>query len=175
MKALRKRAVVLVLAAGALAALPAEAQTTDAAALGALLPEAPANWSSTDGDVVDQNVGGMDLAQVSRTYTAGGMTVALTYIGSPSMVAAARGAGMMFRNRSMVDQMNANDPDKQFDIIEEEGWAGWTVVNHADMESEATAFNEHLVVKIEIDDADDFALALFLDQVPWADLAALHE
>jgi hypothetical protein len=151
-------------------------QTTDPGALADNLPAAPAGWTSVDGEVVDSQAAGIDVAQVSRTYTnEDGAQVEFMIVGTPAMVAASAGAGMMFQNEMMLEQMNAANPDKQFAAIAEGAWSGWTVVDGEDGDSEATAFNEHLVVKIEINRADADLLATFVGLVPWAALTALHE
>ena len=165
-----------VIALAALAGTAALAQTPDAAALAALLPAAPMGWSAADGDEFESQGVGLEVAQVSRTYTdAAGTTVELTIIGSSAMVMAARGMAMMFTNPMMLDQMNANSPDKHYAAINKDGWSGWTVVDGEEGESEATGFTDNLLVKIEINRADGEILSTFVDLVPWDELAALHE
>ena len=151
-------------------------QTTSAAALAEHLPAAPGGWDSADGESVQSSAMGQDVAQVSRVFTNGdGARVEFMIIGSPAMVAASRSAGMMFQNSMMVDQMNSSNPDKQFAVIDESGWGGWTVVDQEDGASEATAFNEHLVVKITTNRGDADMLATFVGLVPWEALGALNQ
>jgi len=162
--------------AAILGAAPALAQTTDAATLAALLPAAPTGWDAADGENFEGEGGGTTVAQVSRIYTdAAGTTVDLTIIGSTAMVMAAQGMARMFANPAMLEQMNSATPDKQYAVITNDGWTGWTVIEGEDGESEATAFTDNLLVKIEIDSADETILATFVDLVPWAELAALQE
>ncbi len=175
---MRRAALLSIAYASLLLAAPFLADATDAtdaAALAALLPAAPAGWSATDGQVVDQRAAGTEVASVSRVYRSeDGATVELTYIGSPAVVMAAQGAATMFGNPAMVKQMNAANPQKQFGVIDVEGWSGWRVVDREDGESEATAFNQQLVVKIELDRGDADVLGSFVELVPWDSLAALQ-
>ena len=159
-----------------LAGAPALAQTHDAATLAALLPAAPSQWSAADGDTVEGQGAGIEVAQVSRTYTgAAGTTVGLTIISSSAMVMAAKGLAMMLTNPAMLNQMNARSPDTQYAAISQDGWTGWTVVNGEDGESEATGFNDNLLVKIELNRADAETLSMFVGLVPWNRLAALQQ
>jgi hypothetical protein len=158
-----------------LAGTPAQAQTHDAATLEALLPTAPSQWSAADGDTVEGQGAGIEVAQVSRTYThAAATTVGLTIISSSTMVMAAKGLAVMFANPAMLNQMNARSPDTQYTAISQGGWTGWTVVNGEDGESEATGFTDNLLVKIELNRADAETLSMFVGLVPWNRLAALH-
>ncbi|NKB86755.1 MAG: hypothetical protein GKS06_00845 [Acidobacteria bacterium] len=167
----------IVAAATTALVLPVAAQqTTSAAALAEHLPAAPSGWSSSDGEQIQTSAMGNDVAQVSRVFTnSDGAEVELQIIGTPAMVAASQSAGMMFQNQMMLDQMNSSNPDKQFATIDNDGWTGWTVVDQGDSACEATAFNEHLVVKITTNRGDGDMLATFVELVPWAALGALNE
>ena len=82
---------------------------------------------------------------------------------------------MMFLNPTLLNQMNAANPDKQFGVLDADGWTGWTVVDGEDGESQATGFSDQLLVTIKINRADAEVLATFVGLVPWDDLTALDK
>ena len=176
---MRRISVMMTLAIIGVAALtgaPALAQSADATALTALLPATPTGRSAADGEKVESQAAGIEVTQVSRTYTdAAGTTVELSFIDSPAMVMASQGMAMMFTNPAMLQQMNANSPDKQFGTIGQDGWTGWTVVDGEKGESEVIGFTDTLLVRIDISRADAKILGTFVDLVPWKKLAALYE
>lgn len=178
MSILRRTAAVVVmllvvsLAAGA--AAHGAAQEISPADLEAALPEAPSGWSAGPADSQGGSTGATYVSNTTRDYTGpDGAVATLTYTASPTMVAASRSAGMMFQNQTMIDMMNQNNSDQTIAQFDREGWTGWSILNTAEEFSEVTAFNEKIVVKIEIDTPDAESQAAFVQAIDWDALAAL--
>ena len=142
-------------------------QTAVQKGLESFLPEPAEGWKADPAKSQSGNWGAGESAvqwtQASRRYEreSDGLRVEVTISGSPQIIQGQLQALKLYENPQMVKMMN-QDPKKKIELIDADGWKGWTTTEKGKRaRAQTMAIYKSVMVMIEVrgDDAkarDDF-------------------